>query len=512
MALANFFDKVNLSAAQRLRDYDRTSFEGKLLGQYIGIAFANNAALTGEGQRILDLLVRLLSRLYPNICFLPEGDAANALAVTLKELALQINPKIHLEFSKPLTAQIVVGEFTNDLSETPAFFIGSNNWTAHFSTTQQQCCGPTINPFGAGAAACFAAANLFRFVFQVELGGVCLDDQFQFSVYSQSINNNETVEPVLPEPIRLHFSLIGTGAIGNSALWTLLQLPQLTGRILLIDDQSVALSNLQRYVLALQEHVDHPKVDVLHSLFSQHHELDVVPKRYKWQQVISKLDDADLKVVATALDTKEDRFFVQSSLPKSILNAWTSPIGIGVSRHPDFTSGPCLACLYLPTNSGKKETQKIADALGMPEGEEFIHNYLSNRLPIDDAFVEQVYTHTGIPKGNLLPFVGQLVENLYSEGICGGKVIEVITGEVAQDMEVPLAHESAMAGILLAAEVVINNMKLRLKAIEPVTNLNLTDKIHPYLQEELDKHYSDNCICQDKYFVERYNEKWPASL
>lgn len=511
MALANFFEKVNLSAAQRLRNHDRSAFEGKLLGQRIGVVFGDNAAMTNEGQCTLDLLVRLLARLYPNVCFQPEGEAAAAFAVTLKELAQQINPKIDFDSSEPITAHIVVGSLTGNISEAPAFYIGSKNWTAYYSTRQPQTCGETNNPFGAGAAACFAAVNLFRLLFTTELGGARIDDQFQFSVFSQCINDTGNVEPALPRAIRLTFTLIGTGAIGNGLLWSLLHLPRVEGRMLLIDNQTVALSNLQRYILMLQDHVDHYKVDVLHTLLSRHQELEIIRQPSRWQQVISELESQDMQVIATALDTKEDRFFVQSALPKSILNAWTSPAGVGVSRHPDFNSGPCLACLYLPTHLGKKETQKIADALGMPDWEEFIHNYLSNRIPIDEGFVENVHVRTGIPKENLSPFVGQLVENLYSEGICGGKVIEVMAFEAAQDMEVPLAHESAMAGILLAAELVIDAMQLRQEVLEPVTSINLTNRIHPYLQEELDKHYTGRCICQDKVFIERYNEKWQVS-
>ena len=147
----------------------------------------------------------------------------------------------------------------------------------------------------------------------------------------------------------------------------------------------------------------------------------------------------------------------------------------------------------------------------MPDGEEFIHNYLSNRRPIDDVFVEHVHAHTRIFKENLSPFVGQLVENLYSEGICGGKVLSVMAGEAAQDMEVPMAHESAMAGILLAAEIVIGALQLRHEVLAPVTSLNLSDQIHPYLQEELDKHYTGRCICQDEVFINCYKEKWYAT-
>jgi molybdopterin/thiamine biosynthesis adenylyltransferase len=377
---------------------------------------------------------------------------------------------------------------------------------------QPQTCGGTENPFGAGAAACFAAANLFRLIFAAELGGARIDEQFKFSVFSQRINDNSTEDSALDRSIRLGFSLIGTGAIGNGLLWSLLHLPTIEGRILLIDNQTVALSNLQRYVLMVQDHVNHHKVDVLHTLLSRHQGLEIVRHPYKWQQVIGGLGLQEMQVVITALDTKEDRFFVQSALPKSILNAWTSPTGVGVSRHPDFTNGPCLACLYLPTHPEKKETQKIADALGMPDGEEFINNYLSNRTPIDEAFVEYVHLRTGIPKGNLSPFVGQLVENLYSEGICGGRVIEVMAGEAAQDVEVPLAHESTMAGILLAAEAVIGAQQLRKEALKPVTSLNMADRIHPYLQEELDKHYTGRCICQDQVFIDCYNLKWQESL
>ncbi|RWB39739.1 MAG: hypothetical protein EOQ46_26245 [Mesorhizobium sp.] len=61
----------------------------------IGVAFDEQACST-EGKASLDLLVRLLSRLYPSICFLPAGEAAESLAKVLANLARSINSQITL--------------------------------------------------------------------------------------------------------------------------------------------------------------------------------------------------------------------------------------------------------------------------------------------------------------------------------------------------------------------------------------------------------------------------------
>ena len=172
MALANFFDKVNLGASQLLKTHDRSDFETKLLSNCICLYYGTVAIKTFEGRVALDLLTRLLSRLYPNLKFTNAEDNGGYCTYKeqMKNIAREINPVINLDDSQEETFVICVGDIVmHPRSPIPTFYVGSGNWKAYHSTTRQQNLGNSQNPFGAASAACLACANLFRALFYDEL-------------------------------------------------------------------------------------------------------------------------------------------------------------------------------------------------------------------------------------------------------------------------------------------------------------------------------------------------------
>lgn len=514
MALANFFDKINLGASQILKTYDSSAFESKLLAQCICVQFGDDALGSFEGQTALDLLIRLLARLYPNIKL--KNIAANGkhddFVKQLKTLTMQINPVINLDESQEETFVLTVGNTTAINKTENALFIGSDNWKAFYSVSTPQTIGKSHNPFGAAGAVCIACANLFRSIFNDELGNPALDHHVCLCMYNQTIIDNKDA-PALPEEITVNFTLIGAGAVGNAALWTLLQIPNAKGQISLIDNQPVSISNLQRYLLMKQEHITFSKVGIISEIFQAKAGIVIQPYPSRWQEVVGTLSIDQLRLLVTALDTGIDRLLVQSTLPEKIINAWTSPECLGVSRHLDFSNEVCLACLYMPTVKVKSESEKIAAALNMPEREDFIRHYLAKNVPIDEQFIVTVSHIGGIDQAKLRQYMNQPVCILYSEGICGGGIVTLNpNSQVPQDMEVPLAHESAMAGILLAAEVIIESLQIRTKPIEALTKINLMRPLHEHLLEKEGKHYSGKCLCQDKIIQKRYSEKWSLAV
>lgn len=514
MALANFFDKIHFGAAQILNNYDRSAFETKLLSNCVGVSVGTLALQKHEGRIALDLLTRLLARLYPNIKFTVTGTAPeNEDQINkLKGIAKEINPNIRLDVDQEETFLICLDSNPVNVQSIPTFYLGSDNWKAFHSTTIPQKIGESQNPFGAAAAVCIACSNLFRSMFADELGGPSLDENVCFSTYSQTIQPCN-IEPAFVPEISINFTLIGAGAIGNAALWAFSQMPYASGEITLVDKEPVALSNLQRYVLMMQNNKDQSKVEVMRQIFQdKNSRLNIQPIPFKWQKVIGKLQKNQLQLVATAIDTKVERLLLQSALPKKIINAWTSPECVGISRHFDFVNEICLSCLYLPTSKEKSESEKIADALNMSVQERFIREYLAQKKPVDERFITVVSEIGKIDRNKLSFFKNQPVQVLYSDGICGGGLLSMRTDStIPQDMEVPLAHESALAGVLLAAEVVIDSLNLRTEPIEPLTKLNLMRPLHKFSKEDENKSFSGRCICQDNTFQKRYEEKWMDS-
>src|SRR5258705_136413 len=109
------------------------------------------------------MLVRLLARLYPKL-HLQCLDGQSQEREHLHELATSINPFIDLNDQAPTTV-IVIGDIKVEFPVL-TIYAGSDQWLAKFSRNSPQLCGDSVNRFGAGAAACIAAANLFRHVFR----------------------------------------------------------------------------------------------------------------------------------------------------------------------------------------------------------------------------------------------------------------------------------------------------------------------------------------------------------
>ena len=127
------------------------------------------------------------------------------------------------------------------------------------------------NPFGAGFAACLAAANLFRFLFLPD-GKSLLDEDVGFPPDAASLPYLTAAESSDP------LVLVGVGAIGNSAAWALSRTP-LGGKIWLIDPESVELSNLQRYVLCARSDEGGVKVEIARKAFRRAASADSLPRK-----------------------------------------------------------------------------------------------------------------------------------------------------------------------------------------------------------------------------------------
>ena len=138
-------------------------------------------------------------------------------------------------------------------------------------------------------------------------------------------------------------------------------------------------------------------------------------------------------------------------MPRRVANAWTQPGDLGVSSH-DFLEGACVTCLYLPDGEQKNEDQIIAESFGVTERLMQVRTLLYQNEGAPRDLLVAIATARDLPLAKLLPFEGRPVRALYTEGFCGGAVIPLGgSGRPANDVHVPLAHQSALAGVLLAA-------------------------------------------------------------
>ncbi|QIN84647.1 hypothetical protein GBA63_19815 [Rubrobacter tropicus] len=507
MALADFFDKTARAASQVLSGYDRGAFEDVLNSSVVAVTFDDAATGSPEGRITLELAVNLLSRLYPRLAVVPSGGETEGLAEDLVSLARSINPKIDIESGlEGADICLSVGS-TPATGTTPVVYLGSDGWVAQISTKDPQGSGPTENPFGAAAAACLGAANAFRAVFSSQLPKGNLDDDLSLSLLDYKPFAAKPINTELASVDLSESHLIGLGAIGNGAVWTLSKVKGVSGTLHLVDHEEVDLSNLQRYVLTTAADVGASKVALAADML-QDTGFAVRTHPERWGVHLAARGDWDLQRVAVAVDSVEDRIAVQAALPRWIVNAWTQPDDLGISRHAFLGDQACLACLYLPEEKRKSEAEIMAEVFGFSEEWRVVGERLYKGTPTDRAFLESIAAAQGIAIEQLLPFEGKHLRTLYQEGVCGGAVIGF--GDRADDeqAEVPLAFQSALAGVMLAADLVTNAGGLNTLPPPVTTRMDLLRPLGTVLSSSRPKHPSGRCICQDDDYVRAYQLKY----
>lgn len=494
MALADFYNRNAIAVSQVLAGFDEVRFRTTLEQVRVGVVLGENAADSTEARHMADLLVRLLARVYPTICVRSVKSNDN-LCDDLIALARKINPSI--ELASGATVDAIIGD-PRDLALAPLrVYLGSERWNALVSTDGPQPIGTSDNPFGPAGAACLGAANAFRAIFQG--GQAVLDRNTMFTIAGPEAQE-------LPAELSGDLGelvLVGCGAIGNAAAWALSRVP-VSGLVHLVDHECIDLGNLQRYVMADRPDEHGRKVNILSRYFTgttkaEAHQLRfeefVEQHGHSWPGMLLGLDSARV------------RRFAQASLPAWIANAWTQPGDLGVSNH-DFLNGACVNCLYLPEHALENEDQLIAKALGVSGKLQQVRTLLHSGEGVPEELLSAVSTALDLPMDRLLPFKGRPIRSLYAEGFCGGAVIALGgNGTPRQEVHVPLAHQSALAGILLAAEAV----KHCLGEVDQGTTVTRIDVMRPigsYHVQAAQKDPRGICICQDPDYRERYQLKY----
>ena len=216
--------------------------------------------------------------------------------------------------------------------------------------------------------------------------------------------------------------------------------------------------------------------------------------------------DAGSRPGGNVLDVEvKDRCAGQASLPLRIANAWTQPGDLGVSVH-DFLEGACVSCLYLPDSRQENEDEIIAEAFGVPDRLMQVRVLLHDGDGAPRDLLEAIASAGGLALEKLLSFEGRPLRALYTEGFCGGVVIPLERiGAPANEVHVPLGHQSALAGVLLAAAGVTmglngcaNSLVARYDVLKPQERYH----VHPVAKKG-----GGMCICEDDDYRDVYRKK-----
>jgi hypothetical protein len=492
MALADYYARSAVAAAQVIDGFDEGAFKARLDDVVLSIRFGSDTA-TPTGEALLDLLTRICARLYPTIV-LREESPSQGRAARYQQLAQGINPLISLVGTP--TVEIVVGEEAAASTANPVY-VGASGWAARVGTIHPLSIGRP-GRIGAGLGACLAAASIFRRIFLPESPS---DSEVAFSSSSGRFDYDEG--PDIPELNLGEFVLVGCGAIGNSVAWALGD-SRVRGVVHLVDPETIDLGNLQRYVLAERSDVGRPKVDVAarsgSSLEVRAHPIALSAFLsefgYRWDSML------------LALDSARDRRAAQASLPRWIANAWTQPGDLGVSSHRFLGEGACVSCLYLPEGVAPNEDQVVADALGVSDRLMEIRSLLHSGSGVPRSLLELISARISADLERVLRFEGQPIRSLYVDGVCGGAAIPLgRTGRPRAGVHVPLAPQSALAGVLLAARQMRHSLGLESLETE-VTRLNILAGLGGIATQPAKKDARGICICQDSDFISRYRTKY----
>jgi Prokaryotic E2 family C/ThiF family len=500
VALADYYDRAALAAAQVIVGFNEQAFRNALEATTIGVSLDEHTSAVSEGRILSDLVVRLLARLYPRLQLAVADSPRKA---DLSQLARAINPQIELVDSGAEVG-IAVGEKATQFPTT--VFAGSEGWSARVGLSAPASVGDSRNPFGAGAAAGLAAATVFRALFA---GGSreCLDENVAFSTWSGECGAGND-GPSLPQSVQLPGDavLVGLGAVGHGVLWALGRSP-LAGRLHVVDPERIELSNLQRYAFGQRSDDGRPKTEVAESALAMSG-LKPVSHTSAWAEFVDR-EGYDWPFVLVAVDSAHDRRAVQAALPGWIANAWTQPGDLGVSAHSRFGSeGACVSCLYLPSGPAPNEDELVAQALGVPDRQQQIRNLLYHGAPVPADLFEAISAGLDVPIEALRQFAGRGIRELYVQGLCGGALIGLERlGKPVQEVHVPLAHQSALAGVLLASTLarhVLNNDE----ELTRITRIDVLQPLGSHLTQPA-KAGDPRCICRDADYVSTFEVKWP---
>jgi hypothetical protein len=499
MALARFFDRTFAAAGRALR-VSREALEAALTNHVVAVYCGGSCAQEGNPRWIVELLVNLLARLYPRLAI----EAEPALREHLEGIARSINPSISLEKGEGAAVAVAV-----EMAESPqpeALHARADGWVARLLLHPPKLSPGPANPYSAAAAATLAAAEVFRRLFRERLSVQQEPREVNLSLLDFG-DSSGAEEPLGPVDLG-QVAFMGLGAVGNGALWALGRHASLTGELWLVDHEDLELSNLQRYVLGTDADVGNAKVDLAGAALRQpglkrhlrKEKLEDFADRYR--------DGFVLPTVCVSVDNVQGRRAVQALLPRLVLNGWTSDSGLGASWHEFDRDSACLSCLYQPMGQRPSETDLVADALGL-DRMRAAHLWIRDDRPTPEDLAK-MREHLGLKPNELEAWRGKRLREVYTGLICGSVRLDV--QGVGRMEAVPLAHQSVLAGVFMAAELV-KRCTPALASRSQQQGLIVWEDVlrRPPSTWRQNRPRAPGCICGDTVYQEVFRKKWRSS-
>ncbi len=490
MALAPFYERVYGALGGHLA-ISRESLESVLGRITVGIQLSSQP--NDNEIWIGSLATNLMARLYPKIAIAGKAEVINEF----KELAKNINPDIEFADQADSATTIGIGE----VGLTGGIYPAASGWVAKLENCSHSLNGPK-NPYAAGAAACLACAELFRRIFL----GATSDSEVTVSLLNFDKGTGAKSKYSKVEIGDVAF--VGIGAVGNAALWALARDTALQGNIDLVDAEVIELSNLQRYVLATNADIGKPKVDLAKALLSSSQTRSAAHK-VNLDEFVKSDATLEIPTLIISVDNVDARRAAQALLPKMVINGWTGEQALGTSWHVFSRDAACLACLYHPHGVGPSAIEQAAKALGLTDDR--AAQLWITRQPLSSDDLKVVAHALGVSEHELAPWKRKSLGDIYTDVVCGAVPLNV--KGVSRVEMVPLAHQSALAGIFMAAELIKrSHPKLsKIAQDEPLVSWDNILQPPPAIWGK-PRAREPGCICGDKDYQNVYKAKWGSAV
>lgn len=437
----------------------------------VAVILGPDLAATPQGQALVSFMVNLLGRLFPVmqnlhvvvpediplVAHAPRWQAAT-LEGHLRRFLEALRPRVQWAVAPRLSVQpnfaLVIGAAMPPCEHT--VYVGSDGWEATLSPSEPVPVGVNVNPVGAYAAACLGVAEAWKRLLLAHshllqgLPVIPLDAPLTLSTFTYLASGGQ-VNPSLPSPLDLgRTSIVGLGAGGSAAAYTLASLRQLQGTITQIEPDDVIDSNLNRYVMADADDAarGRPKTDVVEALFQGCQGVALRTFSVSYEDAAGSLAVEDYRHVVAAVHSREARRSIQYETPMVLWDAGATEQGdFYVWRHILGVTN-CMWCKYPPGDEDPEhqKAEQLARQVGL-DAETWLRKGRSNEV-FTAQEVAALALRTPSPGTPFdLPVPGQRYGD-WEAAQCGRLRLPEIEDEV------PVPFAPVMAGILLAGEVV----------------------------------------------------------
>lgn len=387
--------------------------------------------------------------------------------------------------------------------------VGACGWSAYLSRRGPcpwECKGQGAG-MGAMAAGALAVGEAFKAAFPEANPAPAY--HLEYDLVTHGAAEQPVLDPVLPECVDIGATaIVGCGAIGQAACLALLT-TGLAGTAVLVDHEYIDESNVQRYALGSEETVGRQKAELMAQMLGRgnpHLRTFPVAAPYEdfalWQENGTAFEN-----MVVCVDNVETRVNVQGAVPRAVWNGWTDnehgSLGYGVSRHAYDGMHACVSCYYRRSGGPEPTRHELAAArTGMPA--ETIARMEESGEPCTEEHVRAAAWRMGVQYEDLARHVGRPIRELL-HGECG---VFRLAGDRGEGATAPAPHQSMMAGVLLASQVVLSRL-IPPGGPGPVESAAEFDALrlpgHTCLYRAPRR---KGCICGDPAYTGAYARKW----